>query len=166
MRWLPQSLKLNGCSCWSPSTVSLMFCIFPYIWQFINRFLMLFPQESYALSFKVMKLHKCIYEKFLAYEWSSFDGYIKTFLHLQSSVHQNFLYHRYTLITLVNISCMIRYCTSNLTGYRYKKWSLISSSQLTEQLQSIRSCYQTKIFPNGEILQFLSQNKVYSKGRF
>lgn len=96
MRWLPQSLKLNGCSCWSPSTVSLMFCIFPYIWQFINRFLMLFPQESYALSFKVMKLHKCIYEKFLAYEWSSFDGYIKTFLHLQSSVHQNFLYHIYS----------------------------------------------------------------------
>lgn len=38
---------------------------------------MLFPQESYALSFKVIKICECIHEKFPAYEWSCFDSYIK-----------------------------------------------------------------------------------------
>lgn len=77
MRWLPFSkpLKFNISDCGSPSTVSLMFCTFPYIWQLVSHLLMLFPQESYSLSFKVMKICECIHEKFPAYEWSWFDGY-------------------------------------------------------------------------------------------
>lgn len=172
-RWggcLSQSLKFNVCSCWSPSALSLMFGSFPPVWQFISQLLTRSLQESYPLSYKEIKIPKCAYRRsflpvsdFALTDILNKDIFTSTelctpefLLSQEHSYHSGKHHPRDTAGTSDNMIEIQEVVTNHLFS---TDWTTPTHSKLLSRLW-------TKSFPDGEVLQFLSQNKVCPRRGF
>lgn len=162
---LSHTLKFHVCSCWSPNT-TFHALHFPYIWQFISNLPVLFPQECCALIFEVIQIHNCTHIKFLACEWSCSDGHISSrHFYLSRALHPRISHITKVLLSLSKHPQHDTAQTSNSSQQKMVT-SVLFSDWTTPKHSKPLSRLQPTSFPHGEILQFFSQNEVYSKGRF